>query len=208
MFMSLNAHKILAPTLNLGESTLVFEVLVEASERIKRGQPLLCLRIDEREIRLSAPCHGRVNKIFVKPGDIVPGKALLALIEAFEVAEYHPDGAEVSPETELGENGRRGLERLGEKVFGDGFSRELFDAPTRNQGQQMSSVKQNPLTANMKEGVPPKMNASAAQNEPAVEKLTEDAGKDAELQKQLGNQLQQQLGLTPAPSSAPTNRPG
>lgn len=206
--MSLNAKKILAPKLAATDRCVVVAVHTESGVKILKNAAVFTINLNGEELTLTSPCSGRVNQIFARAGVKLTPKALLALIESFDVPEYRPAQDEVNPDTELGHLGRRGIEREGQREFGNGNENPLFEAPEKGQGQgQSSSVQQNPLTQNMKEGVPPKMNASAAQNQTAVDHMAEEASKDPQLQMQLSQQLQAQLNVTPSHTTAPTASP-
>lgn len=182
-------------------------IFVKRGARIRVQETLLNFRVGGVEQTLVSKQNGFVRMVLCRAEQIVRPGELLMIIDSIEAADYRPDGSEFNPTSELGGQGRRGLEREGQSAFGKGYSAPLFDAPER--GQRLGNrLPQNPLMANMKEGVPPKMQSSAAQNQPAIDKMSEDASHDPELRQQLSLQLQQELQISPAPSVAPSHRPG
>ncbi len=186
---------------------IVTDIRVQRGSRIRHGEILLLFTVNGQERPYLSKYNGWVRMVVVRVGQVVRPGELLMLIDTVEPADYRPDGSEFNQKTELGGQGRRELERTGEAKFGEGFSAPLFDAPERGEGKG-NQMPQNPLMQNMKEGVPPKMQASAANNQPAIDKLSEDASNDPELRKQLSMQLQQELSITPSPTIAPTPRVG
>jgi hypothetical protein len=192
--------------LGVGE-ILVKTIFVERGARIRVGETLQNFSVGGVDRPFVSKYNGWVRMVVCRADQVVRPGELLMIIDAIEVGDYRPDGSEFNPESELGGQGRRGVEREGQSKFGEGYSAPLFDAPERGQGMG-NQLPQNPLMANMKEGVPPKMQASAASNQPAIDKMSEDASHDPELRQQLSLQLQQELQISPAPSVAPSNRPG
>jgi hypothetical protein len=193
---------------DLAPGEIVIKVLrVERGARIRRGQVLLEFTVNQQPEAFFSQHDGWVRMLVGRPEQVMRPGELLMLIDMLEAIDYQPDGAEVSPQSELGGAGRRGLEREGQSQFAKGYSAPLFDAPERGEGMG-NRLPQNPLMRNMKEGVPPKMQASAANNQPAIDKMSEDASHDPELRQQLSKELQQELNISPAPSIAPSNRIG
>lgn len=186
----------------VGLSCQITQIHVKTGDRVRRGQPLLHYHLDKKRTAFDAPVDGWVRFIAIKPDDVIEGGSLLCVIDSIEIDDYRPDAQEINLHTELGEAGRRGAERAGEKSFGE-FSGELFDAPEEQQGQRQRRTKEHPLLNQAKEGVPPKM-SNARNNQPATERLAEDASRDPELANQLSMDLQAQLDVTPGPSTAPS----
>ena len=186
---------------NLVESeAFVQRIGVAVGDRVRPDQALLQLSIVNNPSPLLSAYHGWVRFVAVTQGQRVEPGSLLLIIDAQEVGDYRLDELEVSLNTELGENGRRGEERQGQRQYTKGYSGELFDAPREKQGMQESSVKEHPYLQKMKEGVPPKM-SNARENAPATERLVEEAAQNPELR--LSHQLQAQLNITPSSTSAP-----
>jgi hypothetical protein len=184
------------------QSYAITQVHISAGQRVRKGQALLHYKLNNQQIPLACEHDGWVRFVATKPNDSLDSGSLLAVIDIVDVTEYRPDDNEFNPHTELGETGRRGLERAGQREFTNGYAGELFDAPTEQHGQRQRSVKEHPLLHQMKEGVPPKM-SNARNNQPATERLAENASTDPELANQLSLNLQAQLDVTPGPSSAP-----
>lgn len=187
---------------------MVKAIFVRVGDRVRAGDALVELTLDYGSFTSTASHSGWVRDIAVRVNHEVKSRDVLVVLEIIDIAAYQIDEKEVNPDTELGVNGRRALEREGQRQFADGYSAELFEAPARTGEHGFNRIKQNPLTANMKEGVPPKMNANAASNEPGLDKLQEDAQNDPELQAKLSAELKQQLNITPGPSTSPTLKAG
>lgn len=187
--------------LEINHSTIT-QVHIESGQRVRKGQVMFHHRINQSNKPLISEFDGWIRFVAIQPNTPVEGGTLLAIIDTIEVTDYRPDSGEFNPHTELGEAGRRGVERIGQSEFGAGYSGELFDAPTEQQGQQRS-VKEHPLLHNMKESVPPKM-SNARNNQPATERLAENASQDPELANQLSHNLQAQLNIAPGPNSSPS----
>lgn len=199
--MLMNLH---APRNTLGHTCLIARILAIPGQRIRRDQLILEFNLDNKKVSFASPYDGWIRFIAVKEGSSVESGDLLVIIDAIDVIDYRIDEQEVNLHTELGEQGRRGLERAGQRSFTNGYSGELFDAPAEQQGNQAQrSVKDHPFLKNMKEGVPPKM-SDAHNNQPATERLAEDASNDPELRKQLDMKLQAQLHIAPGPKTSPT----
>lgn len=183
----------------------VISVEVASGQRVRSGQLLMRLKkVDGTPLVFESAYNGWLRFVAVRPSQTVDVGSLLIIIDTQDVADYRIDSEEVNPHTELGKDGRRGVERDGQKAFTEGYAIELFDAPEQQQGDQAQRrIKQHPLLQHMKEGVPPKM-SNAHNNQQAIDRLAEDATHDPELRLQLDNKLQAQLGMTPGPSSAPT----
>ena len=182
----------------------ITHIPVIQGQRVRRDQVLIEFSVDGRIMPFKCPHDGWIRFIAVKSGNTVEVGDLLAIIDAIDVIDYRVDDQEVNLHTELGENGRRGLERAGQRSFTNGYSSELFDAPSKQEGNQAQrSVKDHPVLKNMKEGVPPKM-SDARNNQPATERLAEDASNDPELRKQLDMKLQAQLQIAPGPTTSPS----
>jgi len=201
--MQAQTKKIQVPK-NLTGDIQVVATEILPNQRIYRESILINLLIGHDQYQVRSPFHGWVKAIHVKQGQFVAPGELLCTLSVFDSEDYQPDDNEVSLHTELGDAGRRGLERQGQRPFGNGFDKELFDAPQDKQGMGINPVKQHPLLAKSKPGVPPKMNSSSSENTPAVEKLAEDSQNSPELQAKLSNELKQELGIQPGPSVAPT----
>ncbi len=183
-------------------TTLVKRTKVARGQRIRRHQVLMRIVKDAETIDITAETDGWVRFVAPHIGQSLSIGDLLFIIDSVDTSDYRLDGEEVNARSELGKEGRRGSEREGQRALGQ-HAAELFDAPEKSQGGQERSVKQHPLLQNMKEGVPPKM-ADAKNNQPATERLVEDAAGDPNLQKQLSAQLQAQLDISPGPSVSPT----
>lgn len=186
------------------DNLVLSDIFVQRGERVRRKQLLAILASGSLEIPIQAECNGWVKTIIARQDQkIEPGDLLLTL-DIIEDNDFRIDNGELNPETELGQDGRRGLEREGQKQFLNEVSAPLFDAPQQNEGgQQRHGVKQHPLLQNAKEGVPPKM-SNAENNPQATDKLAEDASADPELANRLSAELQQRLDVNPGPSAAPT----
>ena len=128
---------------------------------------------------------------------------MLLIIDVIESIDFKVDSDEFGSHTELGESGRRKYERDGQKAFGDSV-KALFEAHQESLGVGQSPLRQHPMMANMKEGVPPKMSSDAANNQDAVNDFVDEATRNPELRKELSKELSQQLNIQPGPSSAPT----
>ena len=183
----------------------IANIRVTQGQRLRRDQVILYLGVNGKKIPFTSPYDGWIRFIAVKANSVVEPGDLLVIIDAIDVNDYRIDDNEVNLHTELGEDGRRGLERKGQVLLTDkkGYSGQLFDAPSEQQGQAQRSVKDHPVLKNMKEGVPPKM-ADARNNGPATDRLADDANRSPELQNQLSAKLQAQLGVSPGPSTSPT----
>jgi len=205
----------------------VNEVMVKRGDRILRDTVLVNLLVGDTVTPVVSVYDGWVKYVAAKENKAVALGDLLLVVDVISTIDYRIDGEEVSVYTELGESGRRGAERDGQRKFGKGYSAELFDAPERESAKSTenekasstgsagrgrgamgkeSSLKENPLMKNMKESLPPKMKANAAVNGVAIKQLAEEAGNDPELRKQLSSELKQQLEIQIAPSAAPTHR--
>ncbi len=195
--------RIYAPKKIDGSTCKVDQVLVARDDRVYRDSLLLSLVDDTTRLAIAASGHGWVRYVAVKLGDQVKPGELLLIVDIVDVNEYRPDDAEVNPQVELGEEGRRGLERKIQKSFAQGYANELFDAPNK-EGQGMGpGMREHPILGQMKESLPPKMRSNAAHNDVAIDHLAEEASRDPELQKQLSAQLQQDLQVSQAPSTSP-----
>jgi pyruvate/2-oxoglutarate dehydrogenase complex dihydrolipoamide acyltransferase (E2) component len=176
---------------------------VKRGQRIRSDQVLITLVNNAEHIDIKAQNNGWVRFVAVKEKQALSIGDLLLIIDSVDTSDYRLDDQEVNPQSELGQEGRRGAEREGQRKIGT-HSGELFDAPEKSEGGMRQSVKQHPLLQNMKEGVPPKM-ANAKNNQPATDRFAEDAaGNDPKLQKQLSAQLQAQLNITPGPNVSPS----
>lgn len=59
----------------------IAQVLVNAGEAVRRGQPLIVLEAMKMEMKIAAPHDGRVAKVLVKPGQVVErGQRLIEMI--------------------------------------------------------------------------------------------------------------------------------
>ena len=184
--------------------TLVQRVHAVVGQRIRAGQVLLELTVDGQPQTVTAECNCWVRFAAVREDQQPAVGDLLFIIDAIDTGEYRPDGQEVSAHSELGQDGRRGLEREGQRAFGNDVSGQLFDAPQESEGQgQQRSVKEHPLLQRMKEGVPQKM-SNAENNQVATDRFAEDASNDPELQKQLSQKLEAQLQISQSPTVAPS----
>lgn len=185
----------------------VLDVHIKDGARLRRGMVMVTLRQDGVLLPIRAELDGWIRFVAVKPQQTVVRGDLLLITDMVETTDYRVDPAEFNTSTELGHDGRRGLERAGQKAFGD-HARALFEESSQEKGMgQFNGLQQHPLMQNMKEGVPPKMSSDAANNPEAIKEL-ENAANDPELKIHLGQQLQKQLDIQPGPSSAPTPRPG
>lgn len=187
-----------------GHACVVADIQAIQGQRVRRDQVLIDFSRDGKKIPFISPSDAWIRFIAIKSGNTVEPGDLLVIIDAIDVIDYRIDEQEVNLHTELGENGRRGLERAGQRTFTNGYSSELFDAPSEQKGNQAKpSVKDHPFLKNMKEGVPPKM-SDARHNQPATDRLAEDASQSPELRKQLDMKLQAQLHISPSPTTSPS----
>ena len=182
----------------------VDHINVQKGDRVRRQQVLAQLRVSHKKIvPVIAPSDSWVRHVAVKEQAHVKGGDVLFIIDSMPSADYQTDATEVNNTTELGEKGRRKLERDGERKLATKFSAPLVNALEQSGNGHAASytgVKQHKFLKNKKEGVPLKMSEHAAKNQKAINK----ARNDPALQKQMNNQLQKQLGVGAAPSSAPT----
>lgn len=186
-------RRIVTPKEIIG-TAVVEKLHVQRRQRVYKDQLLLTLRYQNQPLNIHAPAHGFVTTFAVDEEQAVTALELLLIMDAMSANDYSPAEQEVNPNTELGQHGRRALERGILQAYGE-FTAPLFEAPQA--GQPGPGLPQHPLLSQMKEGVPPKMSADAAHNDPAIERTIENASHDPELQKQLGAQLQQQLHIQP-----------
>ena len=185
-------------------NTLAQSVCVVSGQRVRSGEVLLKLLADGQPQMVTAEGNCWVRFVAVREGNQLSIGDLLFIIDAVDTDEYRPDDHEVSAHSELGQDGRRGLEREGQRAFGNDVSGQLFDAPQESEGYcQQRSVKEHPLLQRMKEGVPQKM-SHAEHNQVATDRFAEDASNDPELQKQLSQKLEAQLQITQSPTVAPS----
>jgi hypothetical protein len=185
----------------------VVSVAVEYGSRVRRGMVMLMLRQEGVMVPIRSEHDGWVRFAAVEPKQSVEIGDLMLIIDVMESIDYRVDPAEFSTDTELGQEGRRGLERAGQEAFGEA-ARALFEATQQEAGMgQFNGLQQHPMMQNMKEGVPPKMSSDAANNPEAIKDL-ENASSDPDLKIQLGQELQKQLDMQAGPSIAPTPRPG
>lgn len=193
---------------NLGSQPIdVVDIHVDYGDRVRRGMVMMTLRQDGVLIPIRAELDGWVRFVAANKQQSVEIADLLLIVDVMETVDYRVDPAEFSADTELGEDGRRGLERAGQKAFGEA-ARALFEATQQEKGMgQSNGLQQHPMMQNMKEGVPPKMSSDAANNPEAIKDL-ENASNDPALKIQLGQELQKQLDIQAGPSIAPTPRPG
>ena len=103
---------------------VIHQVHIQVGQRIRRNQALLHVSVEGKAHAIPAPCDGWIRFVATKEGDPVEGGSLLVIIDAMDVADYRPDASEVNPHTELGEAGRRGAERAGQRD-GQALSRDL-----------------------------------------------------------------------------------
>lgn len=199
--MQAQQQKIKVPKHLAGE-IVIENVAICPQQRVYRDDVLITLRLGQDLYQVRSAFHGWVKRVLCQEQQAVQPNDVLCVLSIFDADLYHPAESEVNLTTELGQHGRRGLEREGQRRFGS-HDKALFEAPTQ-EGQGVSPVKAHPLLANSKPGVPPKMSADAQQNLPAVQQFAEDAQTDPELQAQLSQELEQQLGIQPGPSTAPT----
>lgn len=201
--------RIQAPRLQTDSPIVVDAVHVREGQRVYRDEILLHLLVDDDLTPMPAPLQGWVRRVVVKVDQHVKRGELLILLDVLDESEFVPDGEEVNPHTELGGEGRRGIERELQSKHANGYANPLFDAPSEKQGQGMGpNLPEHPYLKRAKESVPPKMQDVVSQNDTAVEKAQEDASKDPELQKQLSAKLANnlQVSATPTPST-PTPSP-
>ncbi|AAO90797.1 acetyl-CoA carboxylase biotin carboxyl carrier protein subunit [Coxiella burnetii] len=182
----------------------VTDMQVTRYDRIRRSQTLLQLKAGETLTPIVASYDGWVRHVFIKSEQAVTTGQVLFIIDVVDINDFQPDSTEVNPHTELGEAGRRGLERQGQRSFGHPAG-PLFDAPEASNGMgHRGSVKPHPHLIGMKEGTPNKMSANAATNKTAIEQTADNATHDPELAKQLSQQLQQRLQIGSALHKSPT----
>ena len=182
----------------------VADIFIQRGDRIRRKQLLMILKSDNIETPIQSDNNGWVRHIAPQHNQSISPGDLLMILDVMEDNDYRVDPSELNPDTELGENGRRGLEREGEKQFSNEVAAALFNAPQENEGdQQRHGVKQHPFLSNAKEGVPPKM-SHAENNHQATDQLAEDASTDPQLANQLNNELKARLNVNPGPSASPT----
>lgn len=188
---------------------VVAAIHVQRDDRLRRRQVMIMLRDKSNEYPVISHYDGFVRLVVVQVGKAVSRGDLLLIADVYTPNDFRVDEGDLNPHTELGGNGRRGVERDGERKFAtEGYAAPLFDAPSKEAGMgQHSTLKQHPLTSVMKEGVPPKMSSDASSNDPAIKQLAEDAATDPELQAKLSNELKQELNITPGPTMGPTPRP-
>ncbi len=182
----------------------VDSIEVQTGERVRQQQVLAYLQSSNERMPIIAPCDGWIKLVAVKEKNYIKGGDLLFIIDIMATEDYQVDHEEVNGATELGIAGRRGSERDGQRDFVENYSAELFETPDAQEGAPAQGTKAHPLMANAKEGIPPKMSASASDNQAAVDQFSEEARKDPELQKQLSHQLQQQLNIQPDQTPTPT----
>ena len=182
----------------------VVSVAVKEGARIRQGDVLLTLRQDGVLVPIRAEAHGWVRQVCVAPSQAVSVGNVMLVVDVVDSVDYCVDPSEFSVDTELGRDGRRGLERAG-NTFGD-FARELFDAPsTQEQGMgKQSIVEAHPMMQNFPEGMPPKESGKASDNQMAQDDI-ERAENANELK--LGQTLENRLALTQTLSSSPTPSP-
>lgn len=194
----------LQPAFRGERDTVVRRICVARGQRIRAGQVLLELLVDGQLQEITADSNCWLRFIAVHELKQVEVGDLLFIIDVIDTGEYRADGQEITADTELGQKGRRGLEREGQREFGKEVSGELFDAPQEGEGKgHQRSVKEHPLLQRMKEGVPQKM-SHAEHNQVATDRFAEDASNDPELQKQLSAKLEAQLQITQSPTIAPS----
>ena len=184
------------------KSISVGEIYTAPGHRVYKGDLLMYLNIPGDTVSIYAPDNGWVKRLAIFETQPVKVNQLLLVIDILTINEYKPDDASVNLHTELGEKGRRGLEREAQRQHTNGYANPLFDAPEKGQGAA-AGVREHPLMGRMKEGVPPKMRSETASNNVAVDHAITEAAHDPELQKQMSKQLQQTLQITQAPSTAP-----
>lgn len=179
------------------------EVLVFLGDRVRKHQVLAYLNTARERVPLVSPANGWIKQASIANQSLKKG-ALLFVVDAFAYEDFQVDPNEVNGATELGESGRRGLEREGHRRFAKGFQAPLFEAQQGNHSTLSHFGKPHPLLSFAKEGVPPKMSAHVAENSDAQLQFSEELESRPELQKQLGNELKHQL--CDRPSAAPTLR--
>ena len=181
-------------------------ISVQIGSRVRQQQILANLHTPNEQIPIIAPSDGWIKLIAVKENSQIKGGDLLFTLDIMATEDFQASHEEVNNSTELGNAGRRGVEREGQQKFVEAYAATLFESSDAQNGQhaQASATKAHPLMANAKEGVPHKMSSHVADNATAVERFVEEASNDPELRKQLGNQLQQQLNIQSTPSAAPT----
>ncbi len=180
-------------------TTQVVHIHVTRGDRIRSEQVLLSISKDDRIIDIKAQQAGWIRFVAVKLEQTLTQGDLLLIMDNVDMDGYRLDQQEINPLTELGDLGRRGLERQGQDKIGP-HAAALFDVPQQAEGAERS-VKTHPLLKNMKEGVPPKM-ADARHNDQAVDRFAEEATHDPNLKP--SQKLQAQLNINPGPSNAPT----
>jgi len=193
---------------SLKTSSIVVECIeVQTGDRVRHRQLLASLRVGNELVPVTAPCDGWIRLVAVKEQTQVKSGDLLFVIDSMPAEDYQVDTEEVNGLTELGENGRRGSLRDGQRQHIKAYSQTLVDAPQAQQGngqQIVSGVETHPIMANAKEGVPLKQSAHASQNQDALDRFNEDVSSDPELQNKLGNELKARYAAQSAPSAAPT----
>lgn len=186
-----------------GNDVVIESIDVTQGQRIRRGTALCHLEQEGVMTPVVAQQDGWVRQIAVKSAQRVQVGELLLIVDVTEVNDFSADADELGPHTELGEQGRRALEREGQKAFGKAV-KALFEAHEQSGGMGQSPLREHPYTSEMKEGVPPKMSSDAPNNQDAVKEFVEDATNSPELRKQLDHQLQKQFDAQPTYSTAPT----
>lgn len=200
----MSKQSIYVPRDLLADQLIITELNIQMGERVRRGEVLFQLTADNVVYPIVSPCDGRVNTIAKKVNASVALGELIVIIDMLSTDDYRADGEEITPHTEYD---RRRVEREEQRIYSEGYSDDLFQVPEKGNCMQAHSLREHPFTKNMKEGVPAKMTANAAENNPAIDHLAEEASQDPKLQKQLSSQLQQRLQISPAPSSAPSPSP-
>ena len=199
-------HRNIRVPKRLSPSPIIVEKInVQAGDRVRQQQILAYLHTPKKRVPIIAPSDGWIKFIATKEKKHVKGGDLLFIIDIMATEDYRVDPEEINNASELGANGRRGLERDGQQQFAKAYAAELFDSPEAHQeGFGKEGTKEHPLMANAKEGVPLKMSAHVADNQAAMDQFSEEAGNDPELQKQLSNELRQELSIQSSPSTTPT----
>ena len=110
-------------------SVEVLDVHIKEGARLRRGMVMVTLRQDGVLLPIRAELDGWIRFVATKSKQTLSKGDLLLVVDMVETTDYRVDPNEFNTSTELGHDGRRGLERAGQKVFGE-HARALFEEST------------------------------------------------------------------------------
>lgn len=201
--MSIYSREIRVPKQLGKEICEVADLQLKESDPVSKHQLLLQLKTrDGQKTLIQAPAKGRVRCSFVRNRSQVKENQLLLVIDELDISDFHVEESECNPDTEYGENARRGVERTGNLQYGKAV-RQLVNPDSPQTGAVQGKnhlITAHPLLATAKQGASLKDSFHASTNS-----LSSEAVHRNELK--LGHELAHRLQQTNASRNTITMSP-